>query len=101
MKFKWLLIIALILLLSHIQRFGTQEQRLHVLVQKFMDVITLGDFAISAYEERTVFTFRMPSQGRIDFLPLEQRHLNERPKYTTVEVMHIVGPFYGNLVFGV
>lgn len=40
-----------------------------------MDVITLGDFAVSTYEGRTVFTFRMPSQGRIDFLPPEQRHL--------------------------
>lgn len=125
MKFKWLLIIALILLLNHIQRFGTQEQRLHECALKpigivqaqgpygsklakvyplrirlpndiglklkaieadnlgpdgdvliGMDIITLGDFAVSTYEGRTAFTFRMPSQGRIDFLPPEQRHLS-------------------------
>jgi len=32
-----------------------------------MDVITLGDFAISNYQDRTVFSFRYPSIGCIDF----------------------------------
>lgn len=32
-----------------------------------MDIIALGDFAVSSYEGTTSFTFRMPSQERIDF----------------------------------
>ena len=32
-----------------------------------MDVIGKGDFAISNYRGRTMFTFRIPSQGDIDF----------------------------------
>ena len=32
-----------------------------------MDVIGLGDFAVATNEQRTVFTFRTPSQGPIDF----------------------------------
>ena len=32
-----------------------------------MDVIALGDFAISTYNEETCFSFRYPSQGLIDF----------------------------------
>ena len=38
-----------------------------------MDIIGAGDFAVSNYEGRTAFTFRCPSQARIDFLPLEER----------------------------
>ena len=34
-----------------------------------MDIISKGDFAISNFEGKTVFTFRSPSQGRIDFAP--------------------------------
>ena len=37
-----------------------------------MDVINLGDFAISNREQKTVFTFRMPSLQRFDFV-LEAR----------------------------
>ena len=38
-----------------------------------MDIIGAGDFAVSNYEGRTAFTFRCPSQARIDFLPPEER----------------------------
>ena len=38
-----------------------------------MDVIGGGDFAISNYGGGTMFTFRSPSQGSIDFLPPEAR----------------------------
>ena len=37
-----------------------------------MDLISMGDFAVSTYGGRTVFTFRMPSAGWIDFLPQDQ-----------------------------
>lgn len=33
-----------------------------------MDIISLGDFAVSNYDGKTVFTFRYPSQGKIDFI---------------------------------
>jgi len=33
-----------------------------------MDIIGLGDFAVSNYNGRTVFSFRIPSEGDIDFL---------------------------------
>jgi hypothetical protein len=33
-----------------------------------MDMITEGDFIISNYAGRTVFTFRMPSAHSFDFL---------------------------------
>lgn len=32
-----------------------------------MDIISLGDFAVSNYDGRTTFTFRIPSVERIDF----------------------------------
>lgn len=32
-----------------------------------MDIISMGDFAVSNYNGKTAFTFRMPSQGVIDF----------------------------------
>jgi predicted aspartyl protease len=32
-----------------------------------MDIISLGDFAVTNFEERTVFSFRTPSEGHIDF----------------------------------
>ena len=38
-----------------------------------MDIIGAGDFAVSNYQGRTTFTFRCPSQERIDFLPPEER----------------------------
>lgn len=33
-----------------------------------MDIISKGDFAISNFNEKTTFTFRVPSLGEIDFL---------------------------------
>ena len=33
-----------------------------------MDIITLGDFSVSNYNGKTVFTFRTPSQERIDYI---------------------------------
>ena len=38
-----------------------------------MDVIGAGDFAVSNYQDRTTFTFRLPSQEQIDFLPPDAR----------------------------
>lgn len=32
-----------------------------------MDVITLGDFAVTNFNGRTMFSFRIPSMGEIDF----------------------------------
>jgi hypothetical protein len=32
-----------------------------------MDIIGLGDFAVSNYNNKTVFSFRMPSMDTIDF----------------------------------
>ncbi len=34
-----------------------------------MDIINLGDFAVSNYKSSTNFTFRMPSKEKIDFNP--------------------------------
>ena len=33
-----------------------------------MDIINLGDFAVSNFENRTVFTFRFPSMGTTDYV---------------------------------
>lgn len=33
-----------------------------------MDIITLGDFAVSNYDNKTVFSFRMPSVKRTDYV---------------------------------
>ena len=41
-----------------------------------MDIITLGDFSVSNYNGKTVFTFRTPSQERIDYV---------NNKYKTIE----------------
>lgn len=38
-----------------------------------MDIITLGDFAVTTYEGSTRFTFRHPSQGHIDFVEEAER----------------------------
>ena len=38
-----------------------------------MDIIGVGDLAVTNYEGRTTFTFRCPSKERIDFLPPEER----------------------------
>ena len=34
-----------------------------------MDIITLGDFSVSNYNDKTVFTFRVPSKEKNDFVP--------------------------------
>jgi len=41
-----------------------------------MDVITLGDFAITNPNGKTVFSFRMPSMTEIDFI----KHSHIEPK---------------------
>lgn len=38
-----------------------------------MDIIALGDFAVSSYQGITIFSFRTPSRRRIDFLPPKDR----------------------------
>lgn len=34
-----------------------------------MDIITLGDFSVSNFNNNTVFTFRFPSKEKTDFVP--------------------------------
>ena len=34
-----------------------------------MDIITLGDFSVSNFNNNTVFTFRFPSKEKIDYVP--------------------------------
>ena len=38
-----------------------------------MDVITQGDFAVSSYNGVTKFSFRLPSEEHIDFVPAANR----------------------------
>ena len=38
-----------------------------------MDIINLGDFVVSNYNGKTIFSFRMPSLESIDFLPKKDR----------------------------
>lgn len=33
-----------------------------------MDIINKGDFAVSNYQNKTVFSFRMPSESLMDFV---------------------------------
>ena len=42
-----------------------------------MDVIGIGDFAVSHQGEGTMWSFRFPSCGEVDFVPEIQRH-NDR-----------------------
>ena len=47
-----------------------------------MDVISLGDFAVTNFDGRTMFSFRMPSMAAIDFIAhshIEPKR-NESPK---------------------
>lgn len=37
-----------------------------------MDIIAMGDFAVSNFGAETTFTFRLPSKERIDFVPRPQ-----------------------------
>ncbi len=38
-----------------------------------MDIIGMGDFAVSSYQRKTSFSFRVPSVERVDFLPPKAR----------------------------
>ena len=42
------------------------DQGLGVLIG--MDIINLGDFAVSSFNKQTVFTFRIPSQKKTDYV---------------------------------
>ena len=41
-----------------------------------MDIIGMGDLAVSSYQGKTSFSFRIPSVGRVDFLPPKARPNN-------------------------
>ena len=43
-----------------------------------MDVITKGDFAVSNWDGKTSFSFRVPSRGEIDFVKEEDRSRRKR-----------------------
>ena len=43
-----------------------------------MDVITKGDFAVSNWDGKTSFSFRVPSLGEIDFVKEEERSRRKR-----------------------
>ena len=47
-----------------------------------MDIIALGDFAVSNYGGKTAFTFRTPSQKRTDYV-------------TEIKIQNTVGPKHG------
>ena len=42
-----------------------------------MDIITLGDFAITNYKNKTVFSFRFPSSEIIDFVETDKKSNNK------------------------
>lgn len=48
-----------------------------------MNIIAMGDFAVSSYGGKTSFSFRIPSMERIDFLPPENR-LKAEPQIRNV-----------------
>ncbi len=52
------------------------NQGLDVLIG--MDIISLGDFAISNYDKKTQFSFRIPSQEHVDY----RRQLEQSECYT-------------------
>ena len=46
-----------------------------------MDVISFGDLAITNYKKQTKFTFRIPSQGSLDFVKeINKLQKTQRPK---------------------
>jgi len=52
---------------------GVRVTELEKVVDNFgmiigMDVISFGDFSITNYENKTCFSFRVPSQGSVDFV---------------------------------
>ena len=51
-----------------------------------MDIISAGDFAISNFEGKTTFTFRLPSQETIDFC----KQVSDMKKTATIK--HVHGP---------
>jgi hypothetical protein len=46
----------------------TLGSRFHADILIGMDIITLGDFAVSNFEGVTKFSFRVPSLSHIDFV---------------------------------
>lgn len=54
-----------------------------------MDVITKGDFAISNYDGKTVFTFRIPSIAVTDYIQelsdAVNKEVNKNSKHDTSE----------------
>lgn len=51
----------------HVEVIGSNISTCDLLIG--MDIINQGDFAVSNYQMKTVFTFRMPSIDVIDFFP--------------------------------
>lgn len=47
-----------------------------------MDIISQGDFCVSNYRGRTVFTFRIPSQGVIDFMTVSEDDVCQKSLWT-------------------
>ena len=43
------------------------KQKIEMLIG--MEIISLGDFAVSNFNNKTVFTFRFPAKEKIDFVP--------------------------------
>lgn len=56
------------------------EQGIDVLLG--MDIITLGDFAVSNYNGKTVFTFRIPSKKKTDYVQ-------------EINIENVIGPKHG------
>ncbi len=52
----------------------TKGQLIGAAVLIGMDIISRGDFAVTNYDGKTVFTFRCPSQEHIDFVNPPQKH---------------------------
>ena len=46
-----------------------------------MDIIGLGDFSVTNYQRNTVFTYRIPSQGTIDFVEKQRLENLVGPKH--------------------
>lgn len=61
------------------------NQNIDVLIG--MDIITLGDFGISNYENKTQFSFRIPSQEHVDYRdsPLHIEYIDQKEKNISKE----------------
>ena len=57
-----------------------------------MDIIALGDFAVSSYRGITSFSFRTPSIRRIDFLPPKDRLKAPSQARSTPKVGRVAHP---------